>query len=163
MPEVGVFIRSLDVFHYDQIKRIYLEGISTGNATFQTSMKPIDEWFNGVEGIGAFESDEMLGWATLASVSDRCVYRGVAELSIYVASHAQGRGIGKRLMDDIVQRSESLGIWTIQSGIFPENVPSIKVHLNSGFRVVGVREHIGQLNGSWRDVLLLERRSKVIF
>ena len=102
------------------------------------------------------------GWAALSPYSDRCCYRGVAEDSVYVASWAQGRGVGRGLLDELIARSEAAGIWTLQAGIFPENKASLRLHLGCGFRLVGVRERIGELNGVWRDVLLLERRSEVI-
>jgi L-amino acid N-acyltransferase YncA len=101
----------------------------------------------------------VVAWAALAPVSDRCVYAGVAENSIYVAEAARGRGVGRRLLTALLEGSERAGIWTVQTGIFPENTSSLALHRRCGFRVVGVRERIGQLHGRWRDVLLLERRS----
>jgi len=102
------------------------------------------------------------GWAALSLVSGRCVYAGVAEVSVYVADGARGRGVGNALMMALIRESEQNGIWTLQAGIFPENAASIKLHQRSGFRIVGTRERTGQLNGSWRDVVLMERRSKTV-
>jgi phosphinothricin acetyltransferase len=103
----------------------------------------------------------VVGWAALSPVSDRCVYGGVAEVSVYVASGARGKGIGLALLDALVRSSEAEGIWTLQAGLFPENVASVRIHERVGFRAVGVRERLGQLAGVWRDVLLMERRSQV--
>jgi phosphinothricin acetyltransferase len=102
------------------------------------------------------------GWAALSSMSSRHCYRGVAENSVYVASWAQGRGVGRALLQELIGRSEAAGIWTLVAGIFPENKASVRLHLGCGFRLVGVRERLGELNGEWRDVLLLERRSEVV-
>ena len=104
----------------------------------------------------------MLAWTALAPVSDRCAYAGVAEDSIYVAPEAQGRGVGRRLLAAVVASAERGGIWTVQTGIFPENQASVRLHQACGFRVVGVRERLGRLHGRWRDVLLLERRSPLV-
>ena len=103
-----------------------------------------------------------MGWSALATVSDRCAYAGVAEDSIYIAPEAQGQGIGRALLTAIVASAEQAGIWTVQTGIFPENQPSIGLHETCGFRLVGVRERLGRLRDRWRDVLLMERRSPVI-
>ena len=104
----------------------------------------------------------MGGWAALSPKSSRCCYRGVAEDSVYVAAWARGRGVGRVLLDELVVRSEADGIWTLEAGIFPENAASIGLHLACGFRIVGVRERLGELDGVWRDVLLLERRSEAV-
>jgi L-amino acid N-acyltransferase YncA len=104
----------------------------------------------------------VLGWAALAPISDRCAYAGVAEDSVYVAPDAQGRGVGRQLLGALVTGAEQAGIWTVQTGIFPENEGSVRLHQSCGFRVVGVRERLSRLNGHWRDVLLLERRSPAI-
>jgi L-amino acid N-acyltransferase YncA len=153
----------LDDFH--QVQDIYLSGINTGNATFQTSGKTLRDWQQEMMhsvGYAAYHDDRMLGWATLSPVSDKCAYKGVSELSIYISPDFQGNGLGKKLLTFLLAKSEELGIWTVQSGVFPENVASIKLHLACGFRVVGVRERIGKLHGAWRDVLLLERRSQSV-
>ena len=103
-----------------------------------------------------------MGWAALAPVSDRCAYEGVAENSVYVAARARGQGVGRRLLEALIASSEAAGVWTIQTGIFPENEASLRLHEAVGFRVVGRRERLGRLHGAWRDVLLLERRSPVV-
>ena len=105
---------------------------------------------------------EIVGWAAVSAVSDRCCYAGVAENSVYVAESARGRGVGTGLLRALIQGAEEAGIWTIQTGIFPENAVSVALHERCGFRVVGVRERLGRLDDAWRDVLLLERRSRVL-
>ena len=155
-------ITSFNQSHYDRIAEIYREGIATGLATFQTTVTDWNEWNAGhLQScrLAAFENDELIGWAALSPVSSRCVYGGVAEVSIYISKEHQGKGIGKRLLTQLIAISEAAGIWTLQSGIFPENTPSIQLHKSCGFRLVGYREKIGQYNGQWRDTVLLERRS----
>jgi phosphinothricin acetyltransferase len=151
--------------HWEAAERIYLEGIATGNATFETSAPSWEGWdashLPGLR-VVAVDGSAVLGWAALSRVSDRCVYGGVAEESVYVDAVARGQGIGRRLLEDLIRRSEDAGIWTIQTGIFPENVASLRLHERVGFRVVGIRERLGQLHGSWRDVVFLERRSSRI-
>ena len=150
---------------WDVVRRIYLEGIATGNATFEQSAPEWDKWDAGhlkACRLVARAEDDVLGWAALSPVSGRCVYAGVAEVSVYVADGARGRGVGNALMMALIRESEQNGIWTLQAGIFPENAASIKLHQRSGFRIVGTRERPGQLNGSWRDVVLMERRSKTV-
>jgi phosphinothricin acetyltransferase len=112
--------------------------------------------------VGRSDAGEVLGWAALSAVSSRCVYAGVAEVSVYVAPAAWGQGVGKRLLQTLVDSSEAEDIWTLQAGIFPENEASVKLHERCGFRVVGRRERLGQQNGHWRDVLFLERRSQTV-
>jgi L-amino acid N-acyltransferase YncA len=148
--------------HWDDVARIYAEGIATRLATFETDVPDWEAWDRAhlpEHRFVAVEDDRVVGWAALAPVSDRCVYGGVAENSVYVADSAQGRGIGRALLEELVSRAERDGIWTIQAGIFPENEASIELHRRCGFRVVGVRERIGQQHGVWRDVVLMERRS----
>jgi L-amino acid N-acyltransferase YncA len=147
------------------IRQIYSEGIATGNATFETVVPEWAKWDAGHLQdcrLVAQDSQRILGWAALSAVSSRCVYSGVAEVSVYVASAARGRGVGKILLHSLVEESERRGIWTLQAGIFPENVRSIALHKSCGFREVGRRERLGQLAGLWRDVLLLERRSSSV-
>jgi phosphinothricin acetyltransferase len=148
---------------WPQVERIYREGIATGNATFETESPGWENWdakhhrhsrLIALDGIG------LLGWAALSPVSTRRVYAGVAEVSVYVAQAARGRGVGRALLTALVEQAEENGIWTLQAGIFPENRASIALHKVFGFREVGVRERIGQLRGVWRDVLLLERRGR---
>ena len=144
------------------VRAIYEEGIATGNATFETTAPDWPEW--DAKHLPhcrliSHEREEILGWAALSPVSSRPVYRGVAEVSIYVAERARGRGFGRALLDALILESECHAIWTLQAGIFPENTASIELHRSAGFRVVGHRERIGQMpDGTWRDTILLERR-----
>jgi len=156
--------RPLTSGDYPAVKKIYEEGIRTGNATFQSGAPAWEEWDHEHlphSRIGAFAGHEMVGWAALTPVSGRCVYAGVGEVSVYVSPAHQGMGIGRVLLDELVNSSERNSLWTLQAGIFPENQASIQLHLKSGFRVVGHREKIGQMNGIWRNTVLLERRSKI--
>ena len=162
---MSLAIEPLAPADWDAVRRIYLEGIATGNATFEQSAPEWDKWDAGhlkACRLVARAEDDVLGWAALSPVSGRCVYAGVAEVSVYVADGARGRGVGNALMMALLRESEQNGIWTLQAGIFPENAASIKLHQRSGFRLVGTRERPGQLNGSWRDVVLMERRSKTV-
>lgn len=154
-------IRDIGPLDWPDVARIYEDGIRTGNATFETRAPAWEAWdaAHGEHRLVAELDGAAAGWAALAPVSERCCYRGVAEVSVYVASGLQGRGVGGALLDELVARSEAAGIWTLQAGIFPENKASLRLHLGRGFRLVGVRERIGELEGVWRDVLLLERRS----
>ena len=144
------------------VERIYLEGIADGNATFETESPGWEKWnaaHHAHSRLVAKESGQVVAWAAVSPVSSRRVYRGVAEVSIYVAESARGKGIGKRLLSELIRHSELNEIWTLQAGIFPENITSIALHKSCGFREVGVRERIGQLGGRWRNTVLLERRS----
>ena len=157
-------IAPLEHRHWEEVAAIYAEGVATGNATFETSVPGWDEWDRAhlqEHRLVAIDG-AVLGWAALAPVSDRCVYGGVVENSVYVAAAARGRGVGRALLDELVASTEAAGIWTIQTGIFPENESSIRLHERAGFRIVGRRERLGRLDGEWRDVLLLERRSPVV-
>jgi L-amino acid N-acyltransferase YncA len=151
---------------WPDIKRIYITGIRTGYATFETigDVPDGDTWFAGkiAELIFKAVDDDgsMLAWAALSRVSNRRVYAGVAEVSIYVDPPAWGRGVGSRLLVHLVSASEAAGIWTLQAGIFPENRASIRLHERAGFRFVGLREKLGRMDGIWRDVVLMERRSE---
>jgi L-amino acid N-acyltransferase YncA len=148
---------------WDEVRRIYLEGIATGNATFETEAPSWDLWDRAHRTdcrLVARDGRRLLGWAALSRVSERCAYGGVAEVSVYVATEARGRGIGRALLEGLVHASEEAGVWTLQAGIFPENRASLAIHEKCGFRVVGVREKLGNLRGTWRDVTLLERRSQ---
>ena len=143
-------------------RAIYLEGIATGNATFETVAPAWKKWDRDhlrCCRLVARSPDGLLGWAALSPVSGRRVYAGVAEASIYVAKHARRQGVGRELMSALIEASEREGIWTLQAGIFPENIPSLKLCKRAGFRVVGIRERLGAMDGRWRDVVLLERRS----
>lgn len=151
--------------HWQAVRDIYTEGIRTGNATFQQSAPEWDEWNNSHlthSRIVALVNNEVAGWAALTPVSGRCVYAGVGEVSVYVAEKFRGQRIGNALLQELIQQSESNNIWTLQAGIFSENKGSIKIHEANGFRTVGYREKIGQMNGVWRDTVLMERRSKII-
>ncbi|HEY9383359.1 MAG TPA: GNAT family N-acetyltransferase [Gemmatimonadales bacterium] len=158
-------IRPLQPADWPAVRAIYEEGIATGHATFETEAPSWERWdaahLQDCRLIGL--SDEAaLGWAALSPVSSRCVYAGVAEVSVYVSAQARGRGVGRALLAALVEASERSGLWTLQAGIFPENIGSVRLHTSCGFRVIGRRERIGQLKGEWRDTLLLERRSGVI-
>jgi len=164
--------RAMTEADWPAVAAIYREGIGTGHATFASA--PPDshaEWSRGkITGCSLVAHDTpggIVGWACLTPVSDRCVYAGVAEVSVYIAAAARGRGVGDALMADLIERSEVAGIWMLQAGIFPENQSSIALHLRHGFRQVGRRERIGKMThgplaGQWRDTLLLERRSMVV-
>jgi L-amino acid N-acyltransferase YncA len=158
-------IRAMRGDDWPAVRDIYAEGMATGNATFETETPEWTKWDSAhLQNcrLVAQDSEQILGWAALSPVSSRRVYSGVAEVSVYVVSAAQGRGIGKMLLQSLVEQSERCGIWTLQAGIFPENVPSIALHKSCGFREVGRRQRLGQRNGVWRDVLLLERRSSTV-
>ena len=158
-------IRNLLASDWEAVKLIYEKGIATGNATFQTSAPSWDEWDSShlADCRIVVEADGMVaGWAALTPVSSRCVYAGVAEVSVYVDPAFSGKGIGLALLDRLVNLSEAEGIWTLQAGIFPENIASLRIHEKTGFRTLGVREKIGKQGGVWRDTVLLERRSKII-
>lgn len=151
--------------HWDAVKEIYKQGIESGNATFQTSIPSWEEWDSAHvtnSRIIAVENGNVIGWAALTAVSGRCVYAGVGEVSVYVNMDMQGKGIGKKLLQALISESEKNQFWTLQAGIFPENTVSIKIHENCGFRIIGRREKIGQMNGQWRDTLLLEKRSNKV-
>jgi phosphinothricin acetyltransferase len=151
--------------HWPAVKTIYEQGIATGQATFQTSAPTWEEWNTSHldhSRLVALEDEEVIGWAALTPVSGRCVYAGVAEVSIYIAPAHRGKKIGEILLKALVDSSEKHNIWTLQAGLFSENPASLKIHENSGFRIVGYREKIGRQNGVWRDTLLLERRSRKV-
>jgi len=151
--------------HWPTVREIYLAGIATGNATFETDAPEWEKWdakHLGFARLVAMVDREVKGWAALSAISARKVYRGVAENSVYVAPAAQGLGLGRLLLERLIAESEANGIWTLQNSIFPENIASIRLHRSSGFREVGQRERIAQLNGVWRDTIFMERRSLVV-
>lgn len=159
-----MIVEALTKLHYKELKRIYLEGIATGNATFETEAPTWEKWdVTHLPHSRFVISDEkmILGWAALSAVSGRCVYTGVAEVSVYVGADYRGKGIGKKLLEALIVSSEKNDIWTLQAGIFPENEASLALHQKQGFRIFGRREKIGKLKNTWRDTVLLERRSKV--
>lgn len=148
---------------WPEVKKIYEEGIATKNATFQKEAPSWEEWDKGHLHKCRFvakEGERILGWAALSPVSGRCVYAGVTEVSIYLAASVRGKGLGSRLLNHLIDESEKNNIWTLQAGIFPENIASIGLHKKCGFREVGLREKLGEMDGVWRDVVLLERRSR---
>ena len=147
---------------WEGVRAVYLEGIATGNATFETSAPEWERWDMGHRRdcrLVAGDDAGVIGFAALSPVSARPVYAGVAEVSVYVAERVRGQGVGARLLEELVRASEAAGVWTLQAGIFPENAASLGLHARFGFRVVGTRERIGRRDGRWRDVVLMERRS----
>ena len=158
-------IRAMHPDDWPAVRDIYEAGIATGHATFETNAPTWQRWDHAhlVEHrLVAIVDGDVAGWAALSPVSDRCVYGGVAENSIYIHPDYRGRGVGRTLLAALVASSEAAGIWTVQTGIFPENIASLALHERVGFRIIGIRERIGQLNGTWRDTVLLERRSTVV-
>ena len=151
--------------HWAAVREIYAQGIATRNATFETALPDWAEWdarHLSMCRLVALRGDEVVGWAALSAVSSREIYRGLAEVSVYVANSAQGKGIGSALLASLIAGSERHGIWTLQAGILAENDASIHLHEKAGFRIVGRREKIGRLDGQWRDTVLMERRSTVV-
>jgi phosphinothricin acetyltransferase len=150
---------------WEVVAKIYLEGIATSFATFETQVPSYNDWDKAhtrecrlvaeIDGV-------IMGWAALSPVSSRCVYGGVAEVSVYISAQSRGQGVGKVLMQHLIGESEKAGFWTIQSGIFPENTASIKLHERVGFRYIGKRERVGKIHGVWKDNLLFERRSSTV-
>jgi L-amino acid N-acyltransferase YncA len=157
-----VTIESMAAGDWPAVCAIYEQGIATRNATFETTAPAWEAWDAAHREdcrLVARIEGAVAGWAALSPYSARRVYRGVAEVSVYVATSARGRGIGRALLQALIVAAETAGVWTLQAGIFPENEPSLRLHAAEGFRVVGRRERIGQLEGTWRDVILMERRS----
>jgi L-amino acid N-acyltransferase YncA len=164
-PAGGVRTEPMTGAHAAAVLAIYQAGIEEGNATFETcapdwavftaARLPAHRYVAIAEG-------RVAGWVAASAVSGRCVYAGVVEHSVYVHPAVRGRGIGRRLLEELIASTEAAGIWTIQSGIFPENTASLALHQAAGFRVVGTRERIGQHHGRWRDVILIERRSPAV-
>ena len=153
-------IEPLTYEHWAMVKLIYEQGIKTGNATFQTHAPEWDEWDRSHISrcrIVIAHNNVVLGWAALSPVSSRCVYAGVAEVSVYVAGNEKAKGIGTRLLKELIEASEHNNFWTLQAGIFPENKASLRIHEKLGFNVVGIRDRIGNMDGVWRNTVLLER------
>jgi phosphinothricin acetyltransferase len=159
-----VDVRELLPGDWDAVRAIYEDGIRSGDATFETEAPSWEEWdaAHTELRLAAERDGRVAGWAALSPVSERCVYQGVAEVSVYVAEAARGAGVGRALLEELVARSEAAGIWTLQAGVFPENEASLRLHRACGFRDVGVRERLGEMGGAWRDVVLLERRSRLV-
>lgn len=161
-----IAISTLEPHHWEAVRTIYLEGIATGNATFETDAPTWEAWDKAhlpTCRLVATEANTILGWAALTPVSGRCVYAGVAEASVYIAASARGKGVGKRLLNELIAASELEGLWTLQAGIFPENTASLALFRSHGFRDIGLRERIGKMaDGTWRNTALLERRSQIV-
>ncbi len=158
-------IVSLLPSHWNEIRFIYQKGLETGDASFETSIPDWSSWNKAhLEccRLVIRHNSGIAGWAALSMVSQRCIYQGVAEVSIYIHPEFQGRGFGNALLRQLVKESEQNNIWTLQAGIFPENKASIRLHEKNGFRIVGIREKIGKMGNRWRDVILMERRSRKI-
>ena len=156
-------IEQMRASDWHEVREIYLQGIRSGHATFETEAPSWERWDEAHLPFGRLvmrENDAVVGWAALSPVSKRQVYRGVAEVTVYVAESARGQGIGRALLAALIAEAERNGIWTLQASIFPENVASVELHRRCGFREVGRRERIAMLHNVWRDTLLFERRSK---
>ena len=161
----NVSIRQLEATDWRRVRAIYLEGIATGEATFETEAPSWEAWdatHLEFARLIALSNGELCGWAALSAVSKRAAYAGVAEVSVYVAAEFRKRGLGLKLLQRLIGESEQYGIWTLQASVFPENAATVALHKRCGFREVGRRQRIGRLNGVWRDTMLLERRSEVV-
>ena len=162
-----ITVRDMTAADWPDVERIYREGIATGNATFEASPPSWEDFDHGKVAhprLVAVEDGRIVGWAAASQVSSRCVYEGVLEHSVYVAEAARGHGVGRVLLDAFVDAAEAANVWTVQSGVFPENEPSLALHRELGFRTVGTRERVGKMGygpyaGRWRDVVMIERRS----
>ena len=152
--------------HWPEVRAVYLEGVVSGDATFETEAPDWERWdashLRACRLVALTDGGRVAGWAALSPVSARRVTAGVAEVSVYVGTGFRGRGLGRALLSALVRASESEGIWTLQAGIFPENVASVALHKACGFREVGRRERVGKHKGRWRDTVLLERRSRTV-
>jgi len=160
----AVSIRELRPDDWPAVRAIYEDGIRSGDATFETETPSWERWdaAHPEVRVVAEWDDSVVGWAALSPASARDCYRGVGEVSVYVAEDARGEGLGRALLEEVVRRSEQHGFWTLTAGVFPENEASVRLHEACGFREVGVRERLGELDGVWRDVILLERRSRQV-
>ena len=157
-------IRELRPDDWPAVREIHEEGILGGDATFETETPSWERWDAAHPELRlvAESGDAVVAWAALSPASARRCYRGVGEVSVYVAAEARGDGLGRVLLDELVERSERAGYWTLTAGVFPENEASLRLHKACGFREVGVRERLGEVGGVWRDVILLERRSTLV-
>jgi L-amino acid N-acyltransferase YncA len=161
----SILIERMSGASWPDVARIYESGIATKNATFQTEAPDWESWDKAHRKdcrLIAIIDDRIVAWAALSNVSSRSVYSGVAEVSIYVDAVFRGKGVGDVLMEALIRESELKGIWTLQAGIFPENTGSLKLHQKHGFRIIGIKERIGKMDDTWRDVAMLERRSTVV-
>jgi len=164
MSTSGIKIRALSFTDWELVRAIYLDGIATSQATFETEAPSWEAWDKNhlpAPRLVAALDRSVVGWAALSPVSQRSVYAGVAETSVYVARYWHGQRVGRALLEALSAESENNGIWTLQASIFPENTASLNLHRSCGFRVVGTRQGIGKMNGNWRDTVLLERRSQL--
>ncbi|HBB87476.1 MAG TPA: N-acetyltransferase [Blastocatellia bacterium] len=155
-------IRALGEADWPAVRAIYLEGIATGHATFETEAPAWEAWdatHFPAPRLVAVSDGQVIGWAVLGRISSRAVYAGEAEVSLYIAAGKRGLGVGRALLQRLITDSEANGIWTLQANVFPENTASVALHKSCGFREVGRRERIGKMKGVWRDTILLERRS----
>ena len=162
---MSIEIKELNKEHWPEVIRIYQEGIRTGNATFELKYPDWEEWdknYRKDSRIVVIFNDVVIGWAALSDVSECYIYSGVCEASVYVGEKSRGRGVGQLLLHDLIHKSEKSGIWTLQTGIFPENEDSLNFFKKCDFHEVGWRKKLVKMNGKWRDVLLLERRSTVV-
>jgi phosphinothricin acetyltransferase len=159
-----VVVRDLRADDWPEVRAIYEDGIRSGNATFETKPPSWEAWDAAHPELRlvAQRDDSMSGWAALSRASARRCYRGVGDVSVYVAEDARGEGVGRALLERLVELSEQAGYWTLTAGVFPENEASLRLHRGCGFRGVGVREGLGEAGGVWRDVILLERRSTLV-
>lgn len=150
---------------WPEVRRTYLEGVATGQATFETDAPTWEQWDAGHSHVGrlvARAADQVVGWCALSPASRRLCYAGVAEVSVYVAAAYRGQKIGRGLLSQVIEEAERAGIWTLQGATFPENEASLKLQLSCGFRVIGRRERVARLHGVWRDTVLTERRSRAV-
>jgi phosphinothricin acetyltransferase len=165
VDSAAVAIEELRSEHWPGVVHVFEDGIATKNATFETEAPTWEAWDSShlpEHRLVALRAGELVGWAAVSPVSDRCCYGGVVESSVYVAENARGQGVGRRLLEELIASTEAVGIWTIEAGMFPENEGSIRLHERVGFEIVGRRKRLGKLDGVWRDVLLLERRSESV-
>jgi L-amino acid N-acyltransferase YncA len=161
----GISVRAMQEKDWDVVRTIYQAGIDSGNATFQTFAPEWREWDENHIDICRYVAcidNQVIGWVALSPYSSRHAYRGVAEISIYISPRHHQLGAGKQLLSTIINESEKAGYWTLLSGIFPENLASLRLHHSQGFRKVGHREKVGEMHGKWRDVIILERRSQKV-
>ena len=162
---MGLLIEAMTPVDWEQVRAIYMDGIASGNATFEVETPPWEQWDAGHHSFArlvARDAGRVVGWAALSPVSRRRCYAGVAEVSVYVAQEHRGLGIGRRLLLAIIAESEREGVWTLQGATFAENEASLRLQRACGFREIGRRERVAQLRGVWRDTILTERRSPVV-